>query len=62
VIEHVSYERAFGAGFEDIRCRIPDLTRVRQTIDYRPRYALEDVVREVIEWRRAGLSPGTGES
>ncbi len=60
-IEHVSYERAYGSGFEDIRCRIPDLTRVRQTIDYRPRYALQDIVREVIEWRRPGLSPGAAE-
>src|SRR5262249_8589629 len=24
-IEHVPYERAFGSGFEDVRCRIPDL-------------------------------------
>lgn len=53
-IEHVSYERAFGGGFEDIRCRVPDLTRVRQATGYQPRHALEDIVREVIAWRRAG--------
>jgi UDP-glucose 4-epimerase len=53
-IEHVPYEQAFGAGFEDIRCRVPDLTRVRQTIGYRPRRTLDDVVHEVIAWRRGG--------
>jgi UDP-glucose 4-epimerase len=53
-IEHVGYERAFGAGFEDIRCRVPDLTRVRETVGYRPRHGLEDVVREVIAWKMAG--------
>src|SRR5262249_8633661 len=53
-IEHVSYEHAFGSGFEDVRCRIPELTRVRQTIDYRPRCTLEDVVREVLAWKQAG--------
>jgi UDP-glucose 4-epimerase len=53
-IEHVPYERAFGSGFEDVRCRIPDLTRVRQTTGHRPRYGLEDVVREVLAWKRAG--------
>ena len=26
-IEHISYEQAFTPGFEDIRSRIPDLTR-----------------------------------
>jgi UDP-glucose 4-epimerase len=57
-IEHVPYERAFNTGFEEIRTRIPDLTRVRQTIDYRPRYDLEDIVREVIEWRRSSRAIG----
>jgi UDP-glucose 4-epimerase len=52
-IEHISYEHAFGDGFEDIRCRIPDLSRVRQAIGYRPRCDLEDIVREVIAWRQA---------
>jgi UDP-glucose 4-epimerase len=51
-IEHVPYEEAFGAGFEDVRCRVPDLTRVRQAIGFRPRHTLEDVVREVVAWRR----------
>jgi UDP-glucose 4-epimerase len=53
-IEHVSYEQAFGAGFEDIRCRVPDLTRIRQTIGYWPRHTLEDIVREAIACRRGG--------
>jgi UDP-glucose 4-epimerase len=53
-IRHVPYEEAFPAGFEDIRCRIPDLARIRQTIDYRPRCTLDDIVREVVAWRRAG--------
>jgi UDP-glucose 4-epimerase len=55
-IEHISYEHAFGDGFEDIRCRIPDLSRVRQAIGYRPRHGLEDVVREVIAWRKAQIA------
>jgi UDP-glucose 4-epimerase len=51
-IEHISYEQAFPAGFEDIRCRIPDLTRVRQTIAYRLTHSLEDVIRDVLVWKR----------
>jgi UDP-glucose 4-epimerase len=53
-IEHVSYDKAFPPGFEDIRCRIPDLTRVRQTVDYQSRYQLTDIIREVVEWKREG--------
>jgi UDP-glucose 4-epimerase len=50
-IEHVPYEQAFPPGFEDIRCRVPDLTRVRQAIGYRPRFTLEDIVRDVVAWK-----------
>jgi UDP-glucose 4-epimerase len=50
-IEHVPYEQAFPPGFEDIRRRVPDLTRVRQTISFRPRYTLEDIVRDVMAWK-----------
>jgi UDP-glucose 4-epimerase len=51
-IEHIPYTTAYAAGFEDIQCRIPDLTRIRTTIDYQPRYRLDDIVREVIAWKR----------
>ena len=51
-IEHLPYAEAYAPGFEDIRCRVPDLRRIRDTIDYRPRYALKDVVREVIASKR----------
>ena len=53
-IEHVPYEQAFEPGFEDIRYRVPDLTRVRAAIGYRPQHSLDDVVREVIAWKRRG--------
>jgi UDP-glucose 4-epimerase len=53
-IEHMSYEQAFPPGFEDIRCRIPDLTRIRQTIDYRPHHDLEEIIRDVLAWKRGG--------
>src|SRR5262249_15352705 len=57
-IEHVTYEQAFGPGFEDIRCRVPDLTRVRGVIGYRPRYGLDEIVRAVVEDRRLRLGAG----
>jgi UDP-glucose 4-epimerase len=47
-IEHIPYSQAYAPSFEDIRCRVPDLTRIRRVIGYAPRYRLEDVVREVV--------------
>ena len=51
-IEFQSYRAAYDDDFEDVRRRVPDLTRLRATIDYRPRSSLEDVIREVIAWKR----------
>jgi UDP-glucose 4-epimerase len=51
-IDHLPYAEAYAPGFEDIRARVPDLTRIRTTISYQPRFCLDDILREVIEWRR----------
>jgi UDP-glucose 4-epimerase len=51
-IQHIPYQEAYAAGFEDIRCRVPDLTRIRETIGYQPRHGIDEVVREVVTWRR----------
>ncbi len=56
VIEHIPYAQAYAPGFEDIRSRVPDLTRIRQTIGYEPQYQLDDILREVIAWKRELLS------
>lgn len=47
-----SYAQAYSESFEDCRRRVPDLTRLRGTIDFRPQYDLEQVIRQVIEWKR----------
>lgn len=51
-IELVPYEEVFGPAFEDIRCRVPNLSRIRQTIGYRPEYCLDDIIQDVILWKR----------
>jgi UDP-glucose 4-epimerase len=47
-----SYAEAYSEDFEDCRCRVPDLSRLRQTIAFQPRYTLDEVIREVIAWKR----------
>jgi UDP-glucose 4-epimerase len=55
-IEHISYAQAFGPGFEDVRCRIPDLTRLRATIQFTPQFSMGDILREVTEAERSRMS------
>jgi len=51
-IKFQSYAEAYSPDFEDIRSRVPDLTRLRTTIDYRPRFDLKDMIAAVIESKR----------
>jgi UDP-glucose 4-epimerase len=58
-IEFQSYREAYDADFEDIRRRVPDLTRIQQTIGWRAEKSLDDIIRDCL----AGLSPDSrGES
>ncbi len=51
-IEFQSYAQAYSANFEDCRRRVPDLTRLRRLLDFRPQFDLDQVIREVIAWKR----------
>lgn len=52
-IQFESYKQAYDEDFEDIRRRIPDLTRLRNTIGYEPRHTLADVIQELVAIQRA---------
>lgn len=47
-IVHVGYEEAYGAGFEDIRYRVPDISKLQATINYRPTKNLDQILHETI--------------
>jgi UDP-glucose 4-epimerase len=51
-IQYQSYAEAYDRDFEDIRHRVPDLTRLCMTIGYRPTSDLDGIVRDVIAWKR----------
>jgi len=61
-IQYQSYAQAYDQDFEDIRRRVPDLTRIRETIGYRPSQSLDDMIRDV--WQdqlRRGSAPTRNE-
>jgi UDP-glucose 4-epimerase len=51
-IKLVPYDEAYESGFEDMPRRVPDLTKIEGLIGYRPRYSLDDVLVQVIEYFR----------
>lgn len=48
-----SYGEAYGDGFEECPRRVPDLTRLRSLLDFRPRMSLDETIRQTVAWWRA---------
>ncbi len=51
-IEFQSYAEAYGEDFEDCRRRVPDLTKLRRLTGLQARYGLDDIIRELVEWKK----------
>jgi len=53
-VEHVSYDEAYGPGFEDMERRVPSVAKLERLVGYRPTTPLETIVRRVVdyEWVR----------
>ena len=47
-IVYVPYEQAYGEGFEDMRRRVPDVTKLRETIGYAPETPLDEALHRII--------------
>jgi UDP-glucose 4-epimerase len=47
-VDLISYEDAYDVGFEDMRRRVPDTTKVRQLTGWVPRYTLDDILEATI--------------
>lgn len=52
-LEFVPYDRAFGEGFEDLRRRRPDLSRVHAAIGFRPTIPLQQTILDIADHLRA---------
>ena len=52
-IEFTSYADAYDESFEDIRRRVPVLTRLREAIDYQPLKDLDAIIDSVAAYQRS---------
>jgi UDP-glucose 4-epimerase len=49
-IIHVPYEKAYEKGFEDMRHREPDITKIRSLIGFQPKVGLDPALKEIIRY------------
>jgi UDP-glucose 4-epimerase len=52
-IDYLPYRRAYGDDFEDVRRRVPDVSRLYQTIGTKPTMPLGAILDDIIRWKRA---------
>lgn len=57
-IKHIPYTEAYGADFEDVQRRVPDLTRLESTLGRKPVRTLDDILKDIIQWKRSS-EPGS---
>jgi UDP-glucose 4-epimerase len=53
-IKLVPYDEAYEEGFEDMRRRVPDTTRIRERIGWEPTKSLDEIIADVVDEHRAG--------
>jgi len=49
-IEYISYDKAYGPGFEDMKRRCPDITRIKELIGFQPKVNLRGIIQSVIDY------------
>jgi UDP-glucose 4-epimerase len=48
-IKFIPYSDAYPVGFEDMQRRVPDITKVKNAIDWTPRYSLESIIQSILD-------------
>ena len=61
-IAYLPYSRAYGEDFEDVRRRVPDLTRLEETIDWKPALPLGRILDDIIAWKRSERGAAGGQT
>lgn len=51
-LTYLSYEQAYTQGFDDMRRRVPDLSRVKHLLGYQPKYDLAGVIQNTLDYWR----------
>ena len=46
-LKHIPYTAAYPAGFEDMQRRVPDISKIKKTIDWQPTHTLDSIIDSV---------------
>ena len=49
-IEYIPYDKAYGPGFEDMKRRCPDISRIKELVGFEPKIDLRGIIQSVIDY------------
>ena len=49
-IVYIPYDKAYEEGFEDMRRRAPDISKIQKLINFKPAVYIEETIKSVIEY------------
>ena len=52
-IRFIPYGEAYEEGFEDMPRRVPDISKIKKLVDFRPVRSIEKIVESVIDYHQA---------
>ncbi len=55
-IIHIPYNEAYAPGFEDMRRRVPDTSKIRDAVGWQPEHELDTILQDVIAYEREEMS------
>jgi UDP-glucose 4-epimerase len=58
-IRYLSYDEAYGEGFEDMQRRVPDIAKARTWFGYAPTQSLDDIIKSVVTYCRSSAEAST---
>lgn len=51
-LRFVPFEEAYDEDFEDMQRRVPNLEKIRAAIGYQPRFGIDRIIGDVVQWER----------
>ncbi len=55
-IQFVPYDRAYDEGFEDMRYRVPDISKLTAAVGFTPRYGIEEILSRTIAYLKKEIA------
>ncbi len=55
-LQHIPYEQAYGAGYEDMKRRTADISKLKAQLSFEIEYDLDGILQDVIDYKREKVS------